>query len=85
MANICNVQVYIIQGLFICGYYFVVCVPHHPENDHHWNMKVSVTQHDTHCGLQPNKVVDVVTFYQARSDILSAGKQGRVNQCCAVI
>jgi hypothetical protein len=49
-------------------------------------MKVSVTQHDTHCGLQPNEeVVDVVTFYQARSDILSAGKQGRVNQCCAII
>jgi hypothetical protein len=36
-------------------------------------MKVSVTQHNTHCGLQPKEVVDVVAFYQARSEILSAG------------
>jgi hypothetical protein len=35
--------------------------------------------------LQPKQIVDVVAFYQASSDILSAGKQGSVNQCCAII
>jgi hypothetical protein len=34
---------------------------------------------------KPKQIVDVVTFYQASSDILSAGKQGSVNQCCAII